>query len=100
MQWSKLSLGGLLSGFVLLLNVLAAAPHLHEWFHADAGQARHQCAVTLFADGHLTLAAGPVVCPLPGACAAFSVPPPVFVCLSVFDNLPPGRGPPLASFPS
>jgi hypothetical protein len=48
---SRLLLGSLLVGCVLLLNALAASPKLHVWFHVDAGQPGHQCAVTLFAHG-------------------------------------------------
>jgi len=47
--------GRLLAGgcvaLVVLLAVLAASPALHEWLHHDAGDADHECAVTLFQHG-------------------------------------------------
>lgn len=33
---------------VLLLTILAGSPQAHERLHADAGQAEHECAVTMF----------------------------------------------------
>jgi len=36
---------------VLLLGVLEVFPAAHEWFHGDAEQPDHACAVTLFAHG-------------------------------------------------
>lgn len=36
---------------VWLLGVLAASPQLHGAVHAQAGEAAHECAVTLFAHG-------------------------------------------------
>ncbi|HUL53796.1 MAG TPA: hypothetical protein VLT83_10355 [Opitutaceae bacterium] len=36
---------------VLVLGVLAANPELHQRLHPDAGQAGHECGVTLFLHG-------------------------------------------------
>ncbi len=99
-RWSKLLVGSLLVGCVLLLNTLAASPNLHKLFHTDAGQAEHQCAVTLFAHGKVE-----------GATVEASVPATLTlieglpsVDFSVFcpaiENLPAGRAPPVSFFNS
>ena len=36
---------------VVMLSVLAASPTLHAWLHNHAGQADHECAVTLYQQG-------------------------------------------------
>jgi len=88
------SLGGLLIGIVLLLNLLIAAPALHEIFHADAGQAGHQCAVTLLAHGKVDSAIVEIHFAAPSAfvesvsLAEFSVFSPAI------ENLPAERAPP------
>ena len=92
----RLSLGGLLAGLVLLLNALSASPDLHEWFHADAGDAGHECAVTLFAHGQMD--SGSVntsaVAPSLPCEIVFSVHSSIFA--SVIDQLPAGRAPPVS----
>jgi hypothetical protein len=95
-KWGRLSLGSLLVGLVLLLDAMAASPELHELIHADAGQADHQCAVTLFGHGQIDSS---VVAVVPAAATAL-----VPICLrfeiSAFapaiENLPAGRAPPAA----
>ena len=89
---------GILSVFlVLLLNLLAASPSLHEKFHADAGHAEHQCAVTLFAHGQVDSACVDVPVSLP---LNFDIAAPQ-VAFSDFspaiENLPSGRAPPVSS---
>jgi hypothetical protein len=85
---------------VLLLNLLAASPTLHEKIHADAGHAEHQCVVTLFAHGQVDAANVdvPVCAPLHFVTTV------TFADLSVFspaiENLPAGRAPPVSSFPA
>lgn len=44
-----LACGGV--ALVLLLTVLAACPELHAWLHRDAGEADHECVVTLYQHG-------------------------------------------------
>ena len=82
---------------VLLLNLLAASPSLHERFHADAGNSEHQCAVTLFAHGQVDSATIDV--PVSPSLTFVAVVPSVE--LSVFrpaiENLPAGRAPPVSS---
>ena len=34
-----------------MLTVLAASPELHAWMHSNAGDADHECAVTLYQHG-------------------------------------------------
>ena len=96
-SWCRLSLGGLLTGLVLLLNVLAASPSLHEWFHADAGQGEHQCAVTLFAHGQMDASAVEVaaVSPLVSVATVPQIPFTAFT--PAIENLPAGRAPPVSA---
>ena len=44
-----LAAGGV--ALVLMLSVLAASPTLHAWLHKNAGQADHECAITLYQQG-------------------------------------------------
>ncbi len=82
---------------VLLLNLLACAPTLHEWFHADAGDTHHHCAVTMFAHGQVDSAVVEVSVSVPLA-SAVSAPPVEFsIFRPAIENLPAGRGPPVAS---
>lgn len=84
----------LLVVLVLMLGILAVCPELHEWFHRDAGQAEHVCAVTLFAHGIELVDAGGISAVLvwrllsrtERACE-------VFVQAPAFIHLP-GRAPP------
>jgi hypothetical protein len=89
---------GILSVFlVLLLNLLAASPTLHEKFHADAGHEEHQCAVTLFAHGQVDSACVdmPVSATLNVDIAFPQVEFSIF-CPAI-ENLPAGRAPPISS---
>jgi hypothetical protein len=88
-------IASLLAGVILLLNAMAASPSLHEWFHADAGQAEHQCAVTLFAHGKVDAATVDVsvVVPLTLVEALPSIEFSVFS--PAIENLPAGRAPPV-----
>ena len=90
-------IASLLTGLVLLLNALAASPSLHEWFHADAGKAEHQCAVTMFAHGQLDSASANV--PIVASLTLIQTVPSIGI--SVFSpaigHLPAGRAPPVSS---
>jgi hypothetical protein len=96
----RISLGILLAFLILLLNFLAAAPSLHELIHADAGQAGHQCAVTLFAHGQMdsatvdVLVSAPLTFAATVPCAEFSIFAPAI------ENLPAGRAPPVSVSPA
>ena len=73
---------------------MAAWPALHEFFHADAGRADHQCAVTLFAHGQMDAADVAVAAiVLPVFVEYFSIPT-TLVFSSAVETLPPGRAPP------
>jgi hypothetical protein len=91
----KPALSGFLVLLLLLLNVLAASPALHELIHKDAGQADHACVITLFTHGHVDSASGHVPVAVPNAeiettpSIIFSGPD------TAVENLPPGRGPPV-----
>ena len=49
-----LAAGGV--ALVLLLTVLAASPELHAWLHGNAGEADHECVVTLYQHGVVSAA--------------------------------------------
>jgi hypothetical protein len=49
-----LAAGGV--ALVLLLTVLAASPELHAWLHGNAGDADHECVVTLYQHGVVSAA--------------------------------------------
>ena len=87
----------LLAGLVLLLDAMAASPSLHEWFHADADQSEHQCAVTLFAHGHVDSVCADV--PVSASMASVAVLPSVehFIFSPAIEHLPAGRAPPVSS---
>jgi hypothetical protein len=93
---SRALVASLLSGVVLLLNAMAVSPSLHEWFHADAANGQHQCAVTVFAHGQVdsVIAEVPAVAPL----ILVQITPVVkFTVFSpAIENLPIGRAPPTA----
>jgi hypothetical protein len=81
-------------GAFLLLQFMAAVPAFHSWFHHDAADPDHQCAVTLFLHGQMHSATTGV------EAAAFS---PVLISLapargvdfvSADVRLLPSRGPP------
>ena len=89
-------LGVLLIFLVLLLNLLAASPSLHELIHADAGKTDHHCAVTLFAHGQVDSSAVDVAVPVPAAPVEFLPPTLVSIPSALVATLPPGRGPPVS----
>ena len=93
-------LGGLSILLVLLLNLLAAAPSLHEYFHTDAGKAEHQCAVTMFAHGQVDSPVVVAALPIPPALTEFFPQCSVSIPNALVATLPPGRGPPVSSLHS
>ena len=85
---------------VLLLNAMASSPELHEFFHADAGHADHECAVTLFAHGQVESPVMDMAAIVPVATVEFLPQISVSVPIAVVESLPPGRGPPVSSLHS
>ena len=89
----------LLIGLVSLLNLMAAAPALHQAIHHDAGRADHDCAVTMFAHGNVELA----TCDIPVVMPTIGITTTPLLELSVFstaiENLPFGRAPPAVVSP-
>jgi len=43
---------------VLFCGLLSSSPKLHEIIHPDANNQHHQCAITIFAHGHVDLTGG------------------------------------------
>jgi hypothetical protein len=96
-QAGKPFIAVMLAGLILLLGAMAASPALHELIHHDAGQAEHQCAVTLFTHGSVDSATVdiPMTLPLTWIEKAASVEFSVF--RPAIENLPAGRAPPAAA---
>jgi hypothetical protein len=82
---------------VLLLNAMVASPSLHEWFHSDACESGHHCAVTLFAHGHVDSATVDVAVDRPQTFVADSSSVEISVFSPAIENLPAGRAPPVSS---
>jgi hypothetical protein len=95
--YGQVAMAVVLTGIVLLLNAMAASPSLHEWFHPDAHQAGHECAVTMFAHGSVDSATVDV--PVAASLTFLTVIP--VADLSAFspsiEHLPAGRAPPVVS---
>jgi len=88
-------IASLLVGIVLLLNAMTASPSLHEWFHSDAGQPEHQCAVTMFAHGKVDCASVDVPLPLSVIFIAEAPASAISVFSPAIEHLPAGRAPPV-----
>ena len=96
---SRAFIAALLMAMVVLLDAMVASPALHELTHKDAGQAAHQCVVTLFAHGQVD--AAPVdVCLATSTLSVATVPSFIFsVFAPAIENLPAGRAPPVSAVP-
>jgi hypothetical protein len=89
---------GSVAAFLFALT-LAAAPGLHEHFHADAAQAHHECAVTVIGSGkfQLTGAALAVAAPAAVVQTATVAPlhpvwvPSLFLRACIYAHAPPAR---------
>ena len=84
---------------VLLLNLLAVSPALHERLHGDAHRAGHECAVTMFAHGKVDAATVDVSVVIPTAPIETASQIEFSVFTPAVKNLPPGRAPPPVSSP-
>ncbi|MGD0060098.1 MAG: hypothetical protein ABSD58_11845 [Verrucomicrobiia bacterium] len=94
-QLGKRLLVSTIIGMILLIDLMAASPELHELIHFDAGQPDHHCTVTLFAHGQVDSAVCEIAVPTISIRWIDARPS---VTLSVVDPfvvlLPPGRAPP------
>jgi len=82
-------------GMILLIDLMAASPALHELIHFDAGKPDHHCTVTLFAHGQVDSAVCEIVVPTISIRLIDTCPPVTFVVVDpVVILLPPGRAPP------
>jgi hypothetical protein len=86
-----------LAVLVLMLNALAASPSLHKALHADASEARHHCAVTLFAHGQVDSASADVVVAEPQTAVVFEPIVEISIFSPAIENLPAGRAPPVSA---
>jgi hypothetical protein len=80
---------------VLLQLSMAVCEPLHKFFHPDADEAGHECAVTMFAHGQVenSVVDVPVILPSSGIELTPQIVFSHFV--STVKDLPPGRAPPL-----
>ena len=93
-QFSKSLVAVLLIGLVLFMAALASSEALHKLVHHDADEADHQCAVTLFAYGHVDSAACDVPVVVPTTFVETTPIVPTCFFSPAIENLPPGRAPP------
>ena len=100
MKHARIPVGILCLFIVLLLNLLAASPSLHERFHPDANHAGHECAVTMFAHGHVAAPVADLPVVIPVAVVASLPQPVVSIVNPLVATLPPGRAPPSLCFAS
>ena len=84
---------------VLFVAVLASSESLHKLIHSDADEASHQCAVTLFAHGHVESVVCDVPVVLPATLVETTPHFEIFIFSSTVENLPPGRAPPAVVSP-
>jgi hypothetical protein len=82
-------------GTIVLIDLMAASPALHELIHFDAGKPDHHCTVTLFAHGQVDSAVCEIVVPTISIRWIDACPPVTFAIVDwVVVLLPPDRGPP------
>jgi hypothetical protein len=98
-QFSKSFIASLLMGLILFTAALASSEALHKLIHHDAGEANHECAVTLFAHGHVETAACDVLVVQPTTFVETRPHLEFFLFSTTIENLPPGRAPPAVSSP-
>jgi len=98
-QSSKSFVAVLLIGLFLFVAALASSESLHKLIHSDADEASHECAVMLFAHGHVESAVGDVPVVLPATFVETTPHLEFSVFSSTIENLPPGRAPPSVASP-
>ena len=100
-RMGKSAIAGFLVMAVFLLHVLAVSPALHHWFHQEASNDNHVCAVSLVSGGQMLLAqtAPPVLGNLPFS--YLGLPTADHPLVSLLDRrLAPSRAPPALLFSS
>ena len=88
-----LAAGGV--ALVVMLSVLAASPTLHAWLHKNAGQADHECAITLYQQGMAAAEVGVILAAVALVVLARIATAPAELHLAPLRYwLPPGHAPP------
>jgi hypothetical protein len=59
------SWAGAMIFMVLLCSLLSGSPALHQIIHPDANDEHHECAITMFAHGHVNLTDGGPILTVP-----------------------------------
>jgi len=98
-QFSKSLVAILLTGMVLFMAALASSESLHKLVHHDADETGHECAVTLFAHGHVDSTTCDIPLFVPTVQVETTPHLEFLVVSSTVENLPPGRAPPTVSSP-
>ena len=98
-RFSKSFVAVLLIGLVLFMAALASSEALHKLVHHDANEAGHECAVTLFAHGHVDSTTCDIPIVIPTGWIETTPHLEFFVFCAVIENLPLGRAPPAVSSP-
>ena len=96
-QLGKWLLVPLIVGTILLIDLMAASPALHELIHVDAGQPDNDCTITLFGHGQVDSAVCEIAAPTISIRWINTCPP---VTVPFVDPLvvllPPSRAPPVS----
>ena len=80
---------------MLLLSVLASSPGLHAWLHNRAGEADHECVITLYQHGVVAAAAVPALVGLTLVFVAWvAIAPAGLGLVRARHRLPPAHAPP------
>ena len=79
---------------------MAAWEPLHKFFHKDADEPGHECSVTMLAHGQVDASVVDVPLVPPVAVSAATPSELVSIFSTTFQDLPPGRGPPVLGFVS
>lgn len=91
---SRRAIASALLGLFLFVLGMAQFEALHKEFHSDAGEAAHECAVTLLKSGQIdTPTAAALTILVPDGVAFELAAEPVFIPRPVYFLLP-GRAPP------
>jgi|ERR1700677_256791 len=94
MKYAKKGVAAFCLGLFLLVEAMAAVPALHVFFHHDAGDPGHECAVTLFTHGQAHHSVTTLVVVRAAPLVWRQSPMPACVFISADVRFLPCRGPP------
>jgi hypothetical protein len=91
---AKSGMGVFSLGIFLLVQIMAAAPSVHAWFHHDAARPGHDCAVTMFLHGQVHAPATTVNAAITRPVFGYQLTARSADFISADVHLLPSRGPP------